>query len=137
MYGGRICKACSKHRNQQGAERNILARLARGKCADCGYVFTRENIHHSSWDHRDPSEKTRNVSHMNKMTTAKFEEEIAKCDLVCLHDHATRTRNAILTGVLKVGRGHRRQVKSPSTTNGRTGGCIVGGDVGDLPRLDG
>ena len=95
-------------RNRQGAERNILARLDRGKCADCGLVFTRENIHHSSWDHRESATKCYNIGHMNKMVQSKFDEEIAKCDLVCLHCHATRTRDAIRDGRLRVGRGHKR-----------------------------
>ena len=95
-------------RNRQGAERNILARLARGTCMDCGLAFTRDNIHHSSWDHRESAMKTYNIGHMNKMIQSKFDEEIAKCDLVCLHCHATRTKQAIQDGRLKVGRGHKR-----------------------------
>ena len=60
---------------------------ARGnKCMDCGGSFALECY---DFDHRDPANKVRNVSHSKSWIQAWT--EAAKCDMVCANCHRTRT----------------------------------------------
>ena len=77
---------------EKGKERNILARIARGECVDCKMKVTRDNALSFDWDHRNPAEKTHQVSRMNARTDELFYVEIEKCDLVCKNCHAIRTK---------------------------------------------
>lgn len=63
-------------------------KLSRG-CIDCGYNKAPEALH---FDHRDPAEKSFQIS--NNLTTnwEKVLVEIAKCDVRCANCHAIRTR---------------------------------------------
>lgn len=75
----------------QGKERNIIARLSRGKCTVCSLTVVRENAQMFDWDHRDPSDKLYGISRMNYKTDELFITEIAKCDLTCRNCHMMRT----------------------------------------------
>ncbi len=78
---------------EKGKERNIMARIAREECACCKLKVTRENAICFDWDHREPSDKTYPVSRMNYKTDELFYAEIAKCDLLCKHCHAVKTKH--------------------------------------------
>lgn len=77
----------------KGKERNIQARISRGECTVCKIKVTRENALSFDWDHRDPTEKTHQVSRMNAKKDELFYAEIAKCDLVCRNCHIIKTQH--------------------------------------------
>lgn len=92
------CKTCVKNknsgRNGYQSERNIqrvelLAqiKLERG-CADCGYNEYAVALH---FDHRDSSNKVRDVTRLRNGNMEKLLAEIEKCDVVCANCHAVRT----------------------------------------------
>lgn len=68
--------------------REKIADLKSGPCADCGLRFHPVCM---DFDHRDPSEKVRNISAMVAQNWETIEIEIAKCDLVCANCHRIRT----------------------------------------------
>jgi hypothetical protein len=77
---------------EKGKERNIMARIAREECACCKLKVTRDNAICFDWDHREPSNKIYPISRMNYKTDELFNVEIEKCDLLCKHCHAVRTK---------------------------------------------
>ncbi len=80
-----------KERNKAAlVERNrvkMLEFLKENHCVDCGesdpVVLT--------FDHRDPAEKTRNVSEMFYWSWQSMMKEIDKCDVRCANCHMRRT----------------------------------------------
>lgn len=87
----RYCKTHHKERYfAPGRARLLAAKLARVACADCGLVVTPENLDLFDFDHTTDT-KRYNVSKMTTCSTAKFNEEIARCELVCSNDHRRRT----------------------------------------------
>ncbi len=91
----RYCKKCYNSRmreaNKRGVDRNIAEKKKRGKCLNCPLVVSDTNTHHFEWDHRDQSQKLKMICLMNRSPTKKFDEEIAKCDLLCLFCHRDKT----------------------------------------------
>ena len=85
---------CKIHHRQRyfapGRERLLQAKLARGACADCGLVVTPETLALFDFDHVAEG-KRYNVSKMTTCSTATFNAEIARCELVCSNDHRRRT----------------------------------------------
>jgi DNA-directed RNA polymerase subunit RPC12/RpoP len=77
---------------EKGKERNVAARIARGECTVCKLKVTRENALSFDWDHRNPSEKTHQISKMNCKSDELFYSEIAKCDIVCRNCHIIKTQ---------------------------------------------
>jgi len=60
-------------------------------CHDCGV----KNIIVLQFDHRDPSEKTYDISRLiqSGASLKRIQEEVAKCDIVCANCHFIRTAN--------------------------------------------
>jgi hypothetical protein len=90
-----ICSNCyikkGIERNKLGKIRNEMKKKERGNCLKCGLIVTDTNYHHFEWDHRDPLKKIKEVSKMLQSPNKKIEEEISKCDLLCLFCHRDRT----------------------------------------------
>ena len=61
-----------------------------GPCQDCGGQFKPWQM---DFDHRDPVQKTMEVSAMvgKRMSKDRILTEIAKCDLICANCHRDRT----------------------------------------------
>ena len=85
------CRNCIANLHRMGKIRELEYKVARDECMDCGLKITHQNALLFDWDHRDPSIKRMNVSKMAKYGMKSFQDEIAKCDLVCVMDHRLRT----------------------------------------------
>jgi hypothetical protein len=101
------CKACwrldyeaNREERKRVAAKNARASLARHRvrvaaylrehpCVDCG----ESDIRCLDFDHRDPTQKSMNVSAMVFLHVAwkRIEAEIAKCDVRCANCHRKRT----------------------------------------------
>ncbi len=79
-----------KPRGPSRAEkRRIVDELKNNPCMDCGGRFP---VVCMDFDHRDPTQKVREISYMVK--GCRIEDilaEIEKCDLVCANCHRIRT----------------------------------------------
>jgi len=88
----RFCKKCWRERYPQaGYARAIQAKIAMVKCMDCPMEINDDNHYLFDLDHRVGTQKYSSVALMRTSSNAKFQEEIAKCDLVCLMCHRKRT----------------------------------------------
>ena len=88
----RWCRVCFGRRYvAPGRERLLKAKLGRGSCLDCGMVVTVENACVMDFDHIG-DDKQFNVSKMMTCSTATFEAELAKTELVCANCHRLRTK---------------------------------------------
>ena len=88
----RYCRKCWRAKYpQKGYARAIQAKLALKKCMDCPMEINEENHYLFDLDHRVGTTKYSNVALMRTSSDARFNEEIAKCDLVCLMCHRKRT----------------------------------------------
>ena len=81
-----------KFRNQaswlQTNRDNLVKYLADHPCVDCG----NSDIRVLEFDHRNPAEKTFNISSKIRAYTWRLiEEEISKCDVRCSNCHRIRT----------------------------------------------
>lgn len=86
------CRKCWKERYpQKGYTRAIQAKIAMKKCMDCPMEINEENHYLFDLDHRVGTVKYTSVALMRTSSNARFNEEIAKCDLVCLMCHRKRT----------------------------------------------
>jgi hypothetical protein len=65
----------------------ILNILEKSCCTDCG----NENPVVLQFDHRNPDNKSYNVSQMLDFSTETIQKEIDKCDIRCANCHAIRT----------------------------------------------
>jgi hypothetical protein len=72
--------------NQKRME--VYNRLKCAPCTDCGKQY---NPWIMQFDHRDPSNKSFQVSRMATALSKRVLDEIKKCDLVCANCHADRT----------------------------------------------
>lgn len=61
-------------------------------CMDCGNNFPPVAM---DFDHRDGTEKYKNVSQLLKYSWKKMLEEIQKCDIVCSNCHRVRTQQRL------------------------------------------
>lgn len=61
------------------------------QCMDCHLEINDENHYLFDLDHRVGTEKYQCIGLMRTSSDARFNEEIAKCDLVCLMCHRKRT----------------------------------------------
>lgn len=79
-----ICKKCWNRRTYDYKKKITKElKLARGgACEKCGYNNTLLAL---QWHHRDPSKK--DPKYTRQMARKKYEEEIAKCDLLCSNCH--------------------------------------------------
>jgi hypothetical protein len=79
----------------------IEEKLRRGSCMDCAMEVTRENYVCFDFDHRNPAEKSFNVSQKSRdVAESTLQAEFAKCDLVCANCHRLRTHKQMKTGVM-------------------------------------
>lgn len=70
-----------------------------GHCVDCGDT----DIEHLEFDHRDPTQKKYQVTHMTTFTDMAFFAEVDKCDLVCNKCHRDRTKHQWKDGLVTFG----------------------------------
>ncbi len=75
---------------RQHATLEFLRDLRRVPCKDCGRRF---QPHQMDFDHRDPKQKSFNVttSRAMLMRRERLMLEVAKCDIVCANCHSVRT----------------------------------------------
>lgn len=85
------CKTCHKAKYfTPGRQRLLQAKLDRVSCVDCGLLVNEDNAVCFDFDHM--RDKTNNISKMITSSNAKFEEEIAKCELRCSNCHRLKTK---------------------------------------------
>jgi hypothetical protein len=87
---------CKVHHKEKyfapGRARLLAAKLARAQCADCGLFVSEDNACAMDFDHVS-GDKICNVSQMITYSDAKFEQEIAKCELRCSNCHRIKTQS--------------------------------------------
>ena len=103
-HGRNQCRVCyariSKERNMKCREHDINCKLERKECDICKKEVKRENTHHFEWNHIDPAQKDYMVCRI--YTNSKlYNEEIKKCNLLCLFCHADVTKQQRKDGVLR------------------------------------
>jgi predicted Zn-ribbon and HTH transcriptional regulator len=69
---------------------DFIWKLKSDPCKDCGKTFHPFSM---DFDHRDPTQKSRDISQINRMD--EIIEEVKKCDLVCANCHRIRTFTVI------------------------------------------
>lgn len=70
-------------------------------CEDCGVRYPHYIM---DFDHREGSDKVRNIAAMvRRSSRKKLDEEIAKCDLVCSNCHRERTWQRLHTVNSEIG----------------------------------
>lgn len=81
-------KACTLRVRHERYAR--IEQIKSNPCTDCGGTFPSYVM---DFDHRDPSQKVRDVSSLVKRSVSwdSVLEEISKCDLVCVRCHRKRT----------------------------------------------
>lgn len=85
------CKIHHKERYfAPGRARLLNAKLARIQCTDCGLIVTQDNACVFDFDHLN--DKIINISQMVTYSDARFEQEIAKCELRCSNCHRIKTK---------------------------------------------
>jgi len=85
------CRVCHKQKYfAPGRARLLQAKLARQQCTDCGLFVTEDTAIMFDFDHL--SDKQLNVSQMVTYSDARFQAEIAKCEMVCANCHRLRTQ---------------------------------------------
>src|SRR6267142_4925356 len=67
---------------------NSLDRLKNKPCMDCGEWL---NPWQMDWDHKNPKDKTQDISNLRFGTQIKYLQELKKCELVCANCHRQRT----------------------------------------------
>lgn len=113
----------SPEKARQRRERMLawLAELKAAPCVDCGGSFLPCAM---DFDHRDPAEKSFQISNAEGKSKERILAEIAKCDLVCANCHRVRTwraretpfrRSPIRTEVLRA----PLELQEPSTPEAR------------------
>lgn len=86
------CRPCHKQKYfAPGRARLLKAKLDRVQCTDCGLFVTEDNACAFDFDHLN--DKQLNVSQMVTYSDVRFEQEIAKCELVCSNCHRLRTQS--------------------------------------------
>lgn len=84
-------RAAIKRHNETSREtrRKVVEEiLDKTPCQDCGII----NPIVMDFDHREPSDKSKNISTLIQQGTIKsLKEELAKCDVVCANCHRIRT----------------------------------------------
>lgn len=89
----RGCRHCQKARMEslrKPRQEYVDQVKTESGCVDCG--LHPEVLAVLEFDHRDPSQKSKNVSRMmHSGTWQAFVEEVAKCDIVCANCHRVRT----------------------------------------------
>ena len=89
-YARNRAQEIERVRVRQAATLEWLRDLRRVPCADCQGTF---EPYQMDFDHRDPSDKSFQVTAGRAMLMARNRllAEIAKCDIVCAHCHAVRS----------------------------------------------
>jgi hypothetical protein len=100
---GKPCIACSRVRGIENrkrlTDRHHQVKLDRKECLVCKRLITPETVHHFEWNHRDPTTKVERLARLI-LKPKLYDEEVAKCDLLCLFCHADETRDQIKGGKL-------------------------------------
>lgn len=77
----------AKRRMSESNKRYLWDMLVKASCVDCGHSDPLV----LQFDHRDPAEKSGDISDLMHASPKKLKTEIAKCDIVCAHCHIHRT----------------------------------------------
>ena len=96
----RANRSSKKH---YGKKARIIQAAKDCPCIDCGITYPSFIMH---FDHRNPSQKFRNVSAMATYSEKRIRMEIAKCDVVCANCHGLRTLAGMKSGKIKMNGGH-------------------------------
>jgi len=105
-----LCRPCFRATYYEpGRQRLLQSKLDRKSCLDCGLEVTPMNGLVFDYDHR--GDKRIEVSRLCYAPAAVFQEELAKCDLVCSNCHRLRTQ---ARGFFRGG-GRPRKFRAPST----------------------
>lgn len=103
-HGRNQCRECyiaiSKKRHAKYREYDINCKLERKECAICKREVNKENTHHFEWNHIDPTQKEYQVSYI-VCKPILYNEEIKKCNLLCLLCHADITKEQHNTGIIR------------------------------------
>ena len=96
-----LCRDCNKNDPQIKARRKVAfdrSTLKRRKelqdyksitpCVDCKKIYP---FYVMEFDHRDPTTKLDDITHLYRRKKAILDAEIAKCDLLCSNCHQVRT----------------------------------------------
>lgn len=74
--------------NRRRRNKRKLVEAHGSHCVDCGFKYA---VYQMDFDHRDPSEKSFNLSYGGTKSYENLYQESLKCDLVCALCHRTRT----------------------------------------------
>lgn len=103
-HGRNQCRACynriSKQRATKCREHDINCKLERKECEICKKEVKQENTHYFEWNHIDPAQKEYQVSHIVSKPKL-YDEEIKKCNLLCLFCHADVTKQQWKDGAFR------------------------------------
>lgn len=79
-------------KNQQDKLKLVVLQLkSEGSCIDCGFYAPGEPWL-MEFDHREPTQKIDNIARICMLgSPKKLQDEIAKCDLLCVVCHRRRT----------------------------------------------
>lgn len=91
------CLVCIRERTRLtvAANRAIVTAFKDRPCQDCG---NRYPSYVMDCDHRDPAQKTINVSQLLLSSVTRLWEELDKCDVVCANCHRIRTHGQTPAG---------------------------------------
>lgn len=80
-----------RNKKMEAKLRAYVIEIKKGKCTDCPNSFPDEPWL-MEFDHREPSKKSNDISYFVKNGSIKLlQEELDKCDLVCVICHRRRT----------------------------------------------
>jgi ribosomal protein S26 len=87
-HRARVKKGAAKHSKEMIAANTILIKafLEANPCVDCGI----KDIRVLECHHRDPKEKSFNISHGRTHSKENFLKELNKCDVICSNCHRIR-----------------------------------------------
>ncbi len=89
------CKLCHQARSGESRRRRKLAVVTQlgGACIDCGFNFISPlRLECADFDHIEGRDGDLTGKSMHILSSARFHEEVEKCDLVCANCHRTRTQ---------------------------------------------
>ena len=86
-------KYYSNNKKKKEVMMNYIRDIKDVPCKDCGIKYCQYVM---EFNHRDPLQKTFNISTMaQRGSLKKMIEEIAKCDVVCANCHRLRTAKSL------------------------------------------
>lgn len=91
------CRTCmietSILKQRQGQDIQNAEKMKRGECLVCKLKVTPDTTYRFDFDHRDPTLKREQVSHLTSCNEKIIQDEMLKCDLLCAICHRDKTYN--------------------------------------------